>query len=342
MNVISKKIGRMLTACMVLALVLTLAVAGRPVSVAASSGDKPVVSVSDDGLHISVDFTAMTPTDRVLGEIEAEDVGAVDIDVNYQIQVNGDDGVVLTTVNGFDPAWIIYEVNAPRGQTLDTLKLTIVGRICDYSPIANAFAVFALDGGFTGEGQSCELNRIAGNERNPDEWEDYAYYVMQANHGTMPTSGSVTDVHEFDLTEAAKGCSSIYIGIYQVTTNCPEWIEYRSLSIDATAVDKASSATDEPATEVPATAEPATDAPATDVPATDEPAVTDVPAVTDDAGTATAANATDGTKDNDKDDNKSDADNKSGSGPLVPILICAGVVVAAAVIAAILIKKKKK
>ena len=311
-----------------IALMLTL-ISGTVFSFASQDAAEPaknVVSVSDDGLHIKVDFSAMEPTDRMLGEITAEEIGAIDIDINYQILNNGEDGKVLCTVNGFEPAWIIYEVNAPSGQVLDTLKLTITGRICDFSPIANAFAVFALEEGFTGEGENCELNRIPADQRAPEDWEDYAYYVMQANHGTMPTSDSVTTVHEFDLTEVAKGCSSMYIGIYQYTTNCPEWIEYRSLSIDATASEKAPAKTQEPV----ATGEPEVTA---------EPVATDAPAVTEkaDPGKATEepAKATEP-----KDDN--DDDKKKSSSPVLPIVIGAVAVAAVAAAAIIIVKKKKK
>lgn len=299
--------------------------------------EKTVVSVSDDGLHISVDFSAMKSTDKVLGEIQAEDVGAIDIDVNYQILDNGGDGLVLCTVNGFDPAWIIYEINAPAGQTLDTLVLTIKGRICDFSPVANAFAVFAVADGFTGTGSSCELNRIPGNERTPDDWEDYAYYVMQANHGTMATSGSIDDVHVFDLSEAAKGNSTMYVGIYQFTTNCPEWIEYRSLSIDATAVEKQAGATEAPekTSEPETTEEPKT----TEEPeATEEPETTEGPAATDVPKATDAPAATDNTAATEE---PGKADN-TGKSPVVPIVIgvCAAAVIAAA--AVIIIRKKKK
>ena len=306
-----------------LAIILT-GITGLTVQTAGAEADaSQVVSVSDDGLHMKVDFTKMEPTDKMLGEIEPDEIGAIDIDINYQIAKNGDDGIVLYTINGYDPAWIIYEINAPKGQVLDTLKLTIVGRICDYSPIANGFAVFATQDGFTGKGESCELNRIPANERNPEDWEDYAYYVMQADHGTMPTSGSVTDVHEFDLTEAAKGGDTVYIGIYQFTTNCPEWIEYRSLSIDATAVDKEGTpaVTDEPA----ATEEPAV---------TEEPAAaTDAPIVTDKPAAETATQEPSGNNDDQK---------KSNSAAPIVIGVVAGVVVIAAAVGIILSVSKKK
>ena len=130
---------------------------------------KPVVTVSEDGLHKTVDFTAMEVTDTVLGAIEAADIGAVDMDVNYQIAFY-DGANVFFTVNGYDPAWVIYEVDAPVGQVLDTLKLKIVGRIADYGPVANAFAVFARDDGFDGEANACELNMIAADSRQPEDW----------------------------------------------------------------------------------------------------------------------------------------------------------------------------
>ena len=239
---------------------------------------KPVVTVSEDGLHKTVDFTAMEVTDTVLGAIEAADIGAVDMDVNYQIAFY-DGANVFYTVNGYDPAWVIYEVDAPVGQVLDTLKLKIVGRIADYGPVANAFAVFARDDGFDGEANACELNMIAADSRQPEDWEDYAYYVMQANHGTMPPEGNTYDVHEFDLSEVAKGAKVMYVAIYQYTTNCPEWICYRSLSIDATAVDKEEPATEAPSepTEAPAETEPPAEEPTTAPEATEVPKETGIP-----------------------------------------------------------------
>lgn len=275
---------------------------------------KQVVTVSEDGLFKRVDFTLMENTDKVLGEIEPDMVGAVDIDHNYQIGFN--DGMnVLFTVQGFNPAWIIYEVEAPKGQVLETCKLTIYGRIADYRPVKNGFAVFARDDGFTGEGEACELNLIPADMREPDDWEDYAYYVQQAQHGTMANEGSVDDVHEFDLTEPAKGNSRLYIGIYQYTTDCPEWIEYKALEIKATAVDKTDNSTEDPAddTENPTDTgeEPTDGAVPTDggEQSSDEPADTDA--------TATDVPPTDkGNADTGKD--KNDTGSKKGCGGFMP------------------------
>ena len=279
-----------------------------------------VVSVSDDGLHIQVDFTAMENTDKMLGAIEAADVGAYDIDVNYQIGFN-DNRNVLFTVNGYDPAWIIYEIHAPAGQVLDTLVLKIYGRICDFGPNYNAFAVFALEEGFSGSGEMCELNRIPAEQRGEADWEDYAYYVQQANLGSMLTFDTIDSVHEFDLSQAAKGAASMYIGIYQYTTDCPEWIEYQKLTIDATAIDSG-----DPATEAPAV---------TNVPATENASATDVAPATENAP-ATGVPASEATPET---DNSSDSGNAK---IIVPIAIAGGVVLAGAVAAALIIKKKKK
>ena len=65
----------------VLAVIMLTAVLPATVNAAQSSADG-VVTVSEDGLNIKVDFTKMETTDRMLGAIEAEDIGAVDMDVN--------------------------------------------------------------------------------------------------------------------------------------------------------------------------------------------------------------------------------------------------------------------
>lgn len=216
-----------------LAILAAIAVAAALFGISAFA-DGQVLTRSDDGLTVTVDFTALADTAKAKGAVKAEDIGAIDIDDNYQIAQN--DGTnVLFTIDGFNPAWIIYKVSAPAGKSLDTLKLTITGRICDFGPNSNAFAVFAKPEAFSGSGSECELNQIAAQERTADQWESYAIYVQQANLGTMATWDSVETVHEFDLTEAAKGNTEMYVAIYQLTTGSPEWIEYRGLKLEATA-----------------------------------------------------------------------------------------------------------
>ena len=218
----------------IIAIIAAIAMAAALFSVL-SFADGQVLTVSDDGLTVTVDFTAMADTGKVKGAVKAADIGAIDIDDNYQIGFN-DERNVLFTVDGYNPAWIIYKISAPAGQVLDTLKLTVMGRICDFAPNANAFAVFAKPEAFSGSGNDCELNMIAAQDRTASDWESYAIYVQQANLGTMETWDSIDSNHEFDLTSAAKGNAEMYVAIYQLTTGSPEWIEYRGLKFEATAV----------------------------------------------------------------------------------------------------------
>ena len=214
---------------------------------------EPAVKVSEDGLTKTVNFNALDNTNRVKGALSAEAIGAIDIDNNYQIGFN-DDQSVLMTIDGYDPTWVIYKVEAPAGKTLETLKLTITGRIYDYAPNANAFAVFAKAEPFSGSGSDCELNSIEAQNRGANDWEDYCVYHAQANvadaKGVFATEHGIDTVHELDLSEVAKDQSVIYVAIFQLTTGSPEWIEYKNLTLAATAKDAetAPDTTDTPAT----------------------------------------------------------------------------------------------
>ena len=194
------------------------------------------VTKSEDGLTIEVDFSAMAETGGVKGAVTAESIGAIDVDDNYQIKVN--DGVVLMTIDGYNPAWAVYKLAAPEGQLLDTARITIGGRIWDYAPNANAFAVFAKATSFSGSGNECELNMIEAQNRGTGDWEDYAVTVQQAQHNTMNTNDNIDSVLSVDLTAAAKGNAELYVAIFQLTTGSPEWIELKSLKLEATAVAK--------------------------------------------------------------------------------------------------------
>ena len=183
------------------------------------------LTVSEDGLTVSVNFNELPVTNSEKGAVKASDVGAFDIDDNYRIHVN-DEQNVLMTIDGYNPAWIIYKIDAPEGQVLETMKLRITGRIFDFAPNANAFAVFAKAEPFSGSGADCELNMIAAQDRGAEDREDYCVYHAQANvdsaKGVFAEAHDINTVHELDLSSSAKGHKTLYVAIYQLTTGSPE------------------------------------------------------------------------------------------------------------------------
>ncbi len=187
-------------------------------------------------VFIDQDFTGLR-SGYVSKRGGVESIGAFKED-HFKFTANEGPAGLLSNGDGFYVGFVTYKVSAPANETIETLKLDLIGRIGVY------------DGEVAGvKGTAAEYKKTAWMriyvEKDDYKFDRENWTDSEDKVAAMPEleeyPESAEQEYSFDLSAAAKGAKDAYVTIATYLECTPNWIGFSHLTLSGSTAAKSTS-----------------------------------------------------------------------------------------------------